>query len=212
MYRSAFNYYRAADQSCQLIKGLQPEDPQAICADKSIDAYYTNTAYRKIPLDTCSGGRELELAGELRACPGKEEEFGKKHGGISGAGLFFAIVMPILAAGGIGYFLWKSYESKFGRIRLGEAGSGPSFDLDSRWVAWPVAALSALAAAVLAIPAVARTLYRTANERFGRTSRGGYRSARPYTSRDSFARGRGSYAAVGNVESDLLGEDSEDEL
>ncbi|KAB8356628.1 hypothetical protein FH972_024205 [Carpinus fangiana] len=213
-FECAYNYVRAADLSCQLIAGLEPEDPMAVCENKDTLSYYVNVAYRKIPMDTCQGGLELEL-GDRKTCPGKEEEYRKKHG-ISGAGLFFAIVVPILAAGGIGYFLWTQYESKFGRIRLGDGGARRSFDTASPWVAWPVAVLSAVAAGVLALPALLGTLYRTVSERFGRGgARGGgsgYRSARPYTSRDSFARGRGSYAAVGNVESDLLGEESDEDM
>lgn len=55
-----------------------------------------------------------------RPCPGKEDDFNEKHG-TSGFVIFLAVVLPFLAAGGIGYWVWKNWSSKgFGQIRLGE--------------------------------------------------------------------------------------------
>ena len=140
--------------------------------------------------------------GEPHPCPGFEEEFQKKHG-ISGFGLFMAIVLPFAAAGGIGYYVWRNWDGKFGRIRLGE--SGGAFDSESPWVKWPVAAISGLVAVVAAVPMLLASLYGLIAGRMG----GGY-SGQRYTSRSSFARGRGDYAAVD--EGELLGEDSDEDV
>lgn len=53
-------------------------------------------------------------------CKGWEDEFKKKHSA-SGWGIFFAIILPFVAAGAIGYYVWTNWASKFGQIRLGEA-------------------------------------------------------------------------------------------
>lgn len=167
--------------------------------------YWDVSAYRKIPLSTCEGGKEFDHVGEVHACPGFEEEFQKKHG-ISGFGLFMAIVFPFAAAGGIGYYVWRNWDGKFGRIRLG-GESGGAFDSDSPWVKWPVAAISGLVAVVAAIPMLVGSLYRMVAGRMG----GGY-GGRTYTSRSSFARGRGDYAVVDPDEGELLGEDSDEDV
>jgi hypothetical protein len=52
-------------------------------------------------------------------CPGKDEQFNKKHGP-SAAGIFFAITIPIAIASGVGYWVWRNWTAKFGQIRLGE--------------------------------------------------------------------------------------------
>src|SRR5271168_3072015 len=105
---SDYNYERQADGSCELVPGFTPLDHSAVCAeDKNLVEYYEPTGYRRIPLTTCSGGTELDKR-EAKPCPGHKEEFDKKHG-ISGAGLFFAIVIPILVAGGIGYYVWQNW-------------------------------------------------------------------------------------------------------
>jgi len=140
--------------------------------------------------------------GTPEPCPGFEEEFQKKHG-ISGFGLFMAIVLPFAAAGGIGYYIWRNWSGKFGAIRLGDTGN--AFDSDSPLVKWPVAAISGLVAVVAAIPMLIGSLYRMIAGRMG----GGY-GGPTYTSRSSFARGRGDYAAVD--EGELLGEDSDEDV
>lgn len=184
--------------------------------DPERDEYYAPTGYRKIPLDTCSGGLELELNGRPYPCPDHDKEFRKKHG-ISGAALFFAIVIPIILASTVGYFVWQKYgQQRFGAIRLGDGAAvsvnGSSrhtfltskLDTESPWLAYPVMAISGVAAAVMALPilitSVGRSLYSTITKRNQR-----------YTSRSSFARGRGLYSAVSSDEADLLGEDSDDE-
>ena len=128
--------------------------------------------------------------------------------GISGVGLFFAIVIPVAVAAGIGYWVWQNWEGKFGRIRLGD-GIGPissttghsAFDREAPWIKFPVLALSGVVAVLAAIPMVVGSVWKMVSTRLGR-SRGGYQ--RSYNSRSSFARGRGDYAAVADDEGELV--------
>lgn len=200
---SAYNYERQPGGECVLIQGLDLADPKAVCSQGAKE-WWDPSPYRKIPLSTCDGGNEYDHMGDVHPCPGFEDEFEKKHG-ISGFGLFMAIVLPFAAAGAIGYYAWRNWDGKFGRIRLGE--SGGAFDSESPWVKWPIAAISGLVAVVAAIPMLVGSLYRMVAGRMG----GGY-GGRTYTSRSSFARGRGDYAVVDPDEGELLGEDSDEDV
>lgn len=170
----------------------------------------------------------MDYTSTSHPCPGREAEYEKQHG-ISGTGLFFAIVVPIALAAGAGYWVWRNWEGRmFGSIRLGEGGSslggGPSFDTESAWVRWPVMALSAVVAVIAATPMVVGGVWRAVSGRFGRVGGGGggggrfggggggAEYGRPYTSRSSFARGRGDYAIVDPDEGELLGEESDEEV
>ncbi|KAF2088167.1 glycosyl hydrolase [Saccharata proteae CBS 121410] len=205
-----YNYERQSDGSCRLVEGLAPPDPTGVCSDPNIIEYKAVTGYRRIPITTCSGGVELDLTAGTQPCPGREEQYHKKHG-ISGVGLFFAITIPLAVAAAVGWWVWRSWDGKFGRIRLGDAA--PSFDSESRWVAWPVAALSALVAVAAAVPMLFGGVWRSIRGRFygGDGGIGGF-GGRTYTSRSSFARGRGDYAVVDPDEGELLGEDSDEEV
>ncbi|KAK3112199.1 vacuolar protein sorting/targeting protein PEP1 [Teratosphaeriaceae sp. CCFEE 6253] len=217
-----YNYERQADGSCHLVPGLSPPDPAAVCAKKDVVEFYDTTGYRRIPLTTCGGGQELDYTSRTRPCPGKEEEYNKRHG-VGGAGLFFAIVIPVAAAAGVGYWVWKNWEGKFGSIRLGDGFSGgglgggySAFDREAPWIKFPVLALSAVVAVLAAVPMVVGSVWRTLSTRFGRGGGGGGGGgggyARPFTSRSSFARGRGDYAVVDHDEGELLGEESDEEV
>lgn len=117
-----FNYQRTGDGSCQLVEGEKPKNHIEQCAlHPELTEYYESTGYRRIPLSTCEGGKDLEYVGTVYPCPGKEEEFQKKHG-IGAWGIFFAIMIPIGAAAAIGYYVWSNWANKFGQIRLGEQG------------------------------------------------------------------------------------------
>jgi len=200
-----YNYERKPNGECVAIRGLPLPDPKQACKnDPKLREYWTVTGYRKIPLSTCEGGKEMDHTSQVLPCPGWENEYDKKHG-ISGFGLFLAIVLPILAASGVGYWVWMNWDGKFGRIRLGDGG--PSFDSNSPWISWPVAAISALVAVMVAIPMVVGSAWRAVASRVG----GGY-GGRTYTSRSSFARGRGDYAVVDPDEGELLGEDSDEDV
>ncbi|KAF2132752.1 vacuolar protein sorting/targeting protein 10 [Dothidotthia symphoricarpi CBS 119687] len=202
-YECAYNYERSVGGECLPIAGLGLSDPQAVCS-KGAKEWWDNTPYRKIPLSTCEGGNEFDKTGDVHACPGFEKEFQKKYG-LSFFGIVFAVIIPFGIAGGIGYYVWRNWDGKFGRIRLGEAGG--SFDSDALWVKWPVAAVSGLVAVIAAIPLLVGSLWRMVSGRVG----GGY-DGRTFTSRSSFARGRGDYAVVDPDEGELLGEDSDEEV
>jgi hypothetical protein len=187
---------------CKPIEGLELPDAKDVCKQKGVRVWWDRTGYRKIPISTCSGGKEMEHTGEVHPCPGYEEDFQKKHG-IGGFTVFLAVVLPFLAAGGIGYWVWRNWDGKFGRIRLGD---GPGFDRDSPWVSWPIAAVSGLVAVVAAVPLLIGSLWRMVSSRVG----GGYGGQR-YTSRSSFA--RGNYAhVVDEDEGELLGDESDEEV
>ncbi|KAI9677925.1 MAG: vacuolar protein sorting/targeting protein PEP1 [Trizodia sp. TS-e1964] len=194
-----FNYQRAIDGSCQLVEGLEPADHSQICRDDPSQVQYREpNGYRRIPLTTCVGGRQLDESKEI-PCPGHKEEFEKSHG-ISGIGLFFAITLPVLAAFGVGYWVWINWDGKFGRIRLGDGTS--TFNSDSPFISYPIAAIAAIIAVLGAIPLLVLSL--------GRSLWGG--RSKTYTTRSSFARGTSDYAAVDNDEGELLGDDSDEEV
>lgn len=212
-HRSDYNYERQRDGSCKLVEGHDSPDHSAICKENP-DAveWYEPTGYRRIPLTTCEGGKELEFSARKHACPGKEEQFAKKNG-IGAWGTFFAIVIPISAAAGVGYWVWRNWDGKFGRIRLGDGapGMGGMLDSESPLVRLPVLAISGVVAVVAALPMLLGSLWRVIADRVGGRSGYGY-SSRPYTSRGSFQRSRGDYAVVDEDEGELLGEDSEEEV
>ncbi|KAF2707916.1 vacuolar protein sorting/targeting protein 10 [Pleomassaria siparia CBS 279.74] len=198
-----YNFERQPGGECKQIAGLDIADAKAVCANKGVKEYWDVTGYRKIPLSTCEGGQEFDHTSGLHPCPGYEDEFERKHG-MGFFGVLFAVIIPFVAAGGIGYWVWANWDGKFGRIRLGEGGG--AFDSESRFVSWPVAAVSGLVAVVAAVPMVMGSVWNLAVSKFG-----GY-GGRTYTSRSSFARGRGDYAVVDPDEGELLGEDSDEDV
>jgi len=207
-----YNYEPDGTGTCKLVPGLKKSDPAKVCKENpDLEEYNEITGYRRIPLTTCSGGLEMDYTSRKHPCPGKEDEFNKKHG-ISGAGLFFAIVIPIAAAAGAGYWVWKNWDGKFGQIRLGDNGGGGlagAFDGEAPWIKYPVMALSGIIAVIAALPMVVGSVWKAVSTRLGRGgSRGSY--ARPYTSRSSFQRGRGDYSVVDEDEGELLGDSDED--
>lgn len=126
-------------------------------------------------------------------------------------GLFFAIVTPIVAAAGVGYFVYTRWDGKFGQIRLGEnMGSSEGWlSRDSPLITVPVAAIAGIVAVAQALPLLATSLWRSASG-YLRPGRGrGYQ--RPYATRGSFAARRGDYAHVVDDEDELLGTDDLEE-
>lgn len=81
-----------------------------------------------------------------------------------------------------------------------------SFDSEAPWIKYPVLVIAGLVAAVQAAPLLVSSLWRSAS-----TALGVGRNRR-FTTRDSFARGRGDYAVVDEDEGELLGEDSDEEV
>lgn len=152
-------------------------------------------------MTTCEGGQQLDVS-TVHPCSGYEDKFAKKHGPPA-AGIFFAITIPIAIACGVGYWVWRNWEGKFGQIRLGEQSS---FDGEAPYIKYPIMAIAGLVAVIVALPVLAGSLWRGVS---GLLNRG--RSTR-FTTRDSFARGRGDYAVVDDDEGELLGEDSDEEV
>lgn len=176
-------------------------------------SWFEPTGYRRIELSTCKGGSELEKNSEEHPCAGYEEEFERKHG-TSGFAIFLSVIIPIGLAFAIGSYVYRNWTGKFGQIRLGE--SSATFDSDQPWIKYPVIAVSAVAAVVASLPLLVGGIFRSASGAFdrvgGRSGRSWLSSNRRFTTRDSFARSRGDYAAVDDVEGELLGEESDDEL
>ncbi|KAL1960691.1 hypothetical protein VTO42DRAFT_6521 [Malbranchea cinnamomea] len=212
-YECDYNYERQSDGSCGLVPGYQPPDPMQICKDDA-DAieYYEPTGYRRIPLTTCTGGLKLDGT-KAHPCPNKEKEFEEKHPGISGVGLFFAIVVPIAIAGAVGYYVFTRWDGKFGRIRLGETSSEGWLSRDSPLVSVPVTIVAGTVAVFSALPLLASSLWRSLRGYIRIPGRGGQR---PYASRRAFAARRGEYVGVVDDEDELLGaddfEDEDDEV
>ncbi len=84
--------------------------------------------------------------------------------------------------------------------------STASFDNEAPYIKYPVLVIAALVAAVQAIPLLLSSLWHSASTALGRG-----RTAR-FTTRDSFARGRGDYAVVDEDEGELLGDESDEEV
>ncbi|RDL38307.1 Oligoxyloglucan reducing end-specific cellobiohydrolase [Venustampulla echinocandica] len=197
-----FNYERQQDGSCKLVPGVDPPDHALTClADPSQIEYYSATGYRRIPTTTCQGGTEMDKS-TPHPCPGHGDSFHEKHGP-SGAAIFFAVVIPIVVATGVGYWVWRNWGSKFGQIRLGEQSS---FNSDAPYIKYPVLVVAGVVAVVQALPLLAVSLWRSASSAIGRGS------SRRFTTRDSFARGRGDYAIVDEDEGELLGDESDEEV
>lgn len=238
---SDYNYERQSDGTCVLV-GSQANPADQCKANPSLKEYHDTIGYRRIPGDTCQGGKDLASVGEVHSCPGYEQEFAKKYR-TSAVGVFLAVVGSVGTAAALGWWVWKRWSSGagfglfggsgFGRIRLGEGGAGgaaglglPSLDADSAWVRHPVMGVSALVAGIMAIPMIVWSGVRWGRERSGygggrgayaplggRASGTGSRAG-VYSTRGSFARGRGGYAAVGanEEEGDLLGEESDEDV
>lgn len=133
--------------------------------------------------------------------------------------IFFAVVIPFMIAGAIGTYVYRNWNGKFGQIRLGD-GSSATFDSDQPWVKYPVIAVSAVAAVAASTPLLVGSLFRSARGAYERVSGGGgsrdrswfSSGPRRFTTRDSFAQGRGDYSMVDDDEGELLGEDSDEEV
>lgn len=217
---SAYNYELDNHGQCSLVNGLEPLSGQQWCADHPNETtWFEPTGYRRVPLSTCMGGKELDKTSPEHPCEGYEDDFEKKHR-TSGVAIFFAVVIPMALAGAIGWYVYTNWSGKFGQIRLGESSS--TFDSDQPWVKYPVIAVSAVVAVVAALPVVFASLWRSATGAYervggGRGGGGGDRNwfgggPRRFTTRDSFARGRGDYSTVDDDEGELLGEDSDEEV
>ncbi|KAI1115206.1 hypothetical protein F5Y14DRAFT_411484 [Nemania sp. NC0429] len=219
-YECDYNFELDSHNYCSLVEGLRPKDPEQVCRDdpEAIE-YQERTGLRRIPLTTCKGGTfDPDNVFKSYPCPGHQAEFDKKHGA-SGVAIFFAVIIPVIVAALVGWWVYKNWQGNFGQIRLGEQSS---LDNDSPWIKYPVVAVSAVVAIIGALPLVASSIWRTVSSAFTRLGirgeNGGryswLRSTGPrrFTTRDSFARGRGDYAIVDEDEGELLGDASDDEI
>ncbi|OJD23332.1 vacuolar protein sorting/targeting protein 10 [Blastomyces percursus] len=204
-YECDYNYEPQNDGTCARVPGLEPLDPKLVCTEdpKAIE-WYEPTGYRRIPLTKCQGGKQLNHI-VAHPCPNREEEFEKKHPRLRGIGLFFAIIIPIGLAAAVGYYVYQHWDGKFGRIRLGETGSGGFFDRDSPLISIPVTIVAGTVAVATALPLLVSSLWRSLSG-FVRVPGGGS-SRRPYSSRGAFAARRGDYVGVVDDEDELLGTD-----
>lgn len=193
-YECDFNYYRASDNTCQKVDGLETPDHSAQCEVPGTIEYWLPTGYRRLPMTTCQGGNQLDQR-ESRPCPGKEEEYFKKHRGLGAFGIFFVIVLSIAGAAGVGYYVWAVMGGRFGAIRLGEEN-------ENALVHYPIIVISAIIALAMAIPSILSALGRWAGGKFTRTRR--------YTTTSSLA--RGDYSVVMNDSNTLLGSSDEDDV
>ncbi|CUS21194.1 LAQU0S02e08196g1_1 [Lachancea quebecensis] len=121
-----YNYYKANDGTCKLVKGLEPVDPSQICEKNSdLIEFFDITGYRKIPLSTCEGGLQLDVASKSHACPGKEKEFRDKYN-VSRKRIIYIMIAPVLIFIGAAWFVYErgikrnGGLSRFGEIRLGD--------------------------------------------------------------------------------------------
>ncbi|EED15939.1 vacuolar protein sorting protein, putative [Talaromyces stipitatus ATCC 10500] len=209
-YECDYNYERQTDGSCALVPGLLKPNAIDYCREnpEAIE-YWEPTGYRRIPLTTCQGGKNLDRW-VSRPCPSHEEEYQRKHGP-SGAVIFFAIIVPITIAVAAGYWVYTRWDGKFGQIRLGDGGA-QSFVTsrgDSPFITIPVAIIAGTVAAVKVLPLLVMSLWRSVT---GYVRIPGRRGPRPYATRDAFAARRGDYTHVVDDEDELLGDDEfEDE-
>jgi len=179
-----------------------------VCNDPNVVEWYEPTGYRKIPISTCEGGKELEFSATVHPCPGHEKEFSAKHA-LSPVALFFAITVPIICACAAGWYVWRNWDGKFGRIRLGDGQTAG----DGSFTKWPIFIISGIVAVISALPVLGSAIWSaTVGRLSGRsTTRDGYTYNRPYTTRDSFQNRRSDYTVVEEDEGELLGEDSDEE-
>lgn len=233
---SDYNYQLDTDGSCSLVPGLEPPDHSKVCReDPDLVYYYKATGYRRVPLDTCQEGQELEFQpNEKMWCKGHKDEYDemeRKKGPHGFAFFFFVVLVPIGLAGAVGWWVWRNWDGKFGQIRLGDGGSvaggrGSSlFDSGQPWIKYPIIGVSAVVAVVATVPLVVASGARWVMGLFGlgrgaggysyrglggSGGGGGLSGVGPgrYTSRSDFARG-GRYAVVDPDEDELLGEDDE---
>lgn len=127
-----FNYYRDQSGQCKLVPGYTPPDHSLVCKEFGVDEYWLPTGYRRIPLSTCEGGQEFDKV-EPKACPGKEEEFERRHKGLTGLALFFVIIIPILGAGVLVFVIYNHYVGRYGQIKLGDDDQPIEFDNSSEF-------------------------------------------------------------------------------
>ena len=129
-------------------------------------------------------------------------------------------MVPIFAAGGIGWWLygkWRQGGFGLGQIQLGDGtlggATGGGNTVVETLISIPVAIVSGVVAVAKALPLLVMSLFRSARGYVpvGTSARGDFASRGPYRSRDSFATRRQDYSNVVQDEDELLGEDDDGE-
>ncbi|TQS37094.1 hypothetical protein Golomagni_02444 [Golovinomyces magnicellulatus] len=204
--RLDYEWQRQTDGTCALVPGFTLPDHSLVCGLEGTIEYSEPTGYRKIPGDTCTtdNGPGMDES-ILHACPGKENEFNRKHR-TSSIAVLFAIIIPFALASIVGWWVWKNWTRKFGQIRLGESRSLKAFENESPYVRYPIFVIAGIVAAIQAAPLLISSLWHSLVTALG------INPTTRFTTRDSFSRGQGTYAIVDEDEGELLGEDSDDEV
>ncbi|KIH95132.1 vacuolar protein sorting protein [Sporothrix brasiliensis 5110] len=232
-YECDYNFELDNHGQCSLVPGLAPMSKKQWCSEHP-DAveYYPPTGFRRIPLTTCEGGDESDKTSEPKPCQDHEDEFARKHSGPGAFAIAVIVLVSVGAAAAVAWYVYRNWTGKFGAIRLGEGGSSRfTVDSDAPYIKYPIMAAAGVVAVVGTLPLLATALWRTATgaleRRAGGSSGGGARGAwsrlglglglggggsRRFTTRDSFARGRGDYAIVDDDEGELLGDDSDEDV
>ncbi|ANB12962.1 Pep1p [Sugiyamaella lignohabitans] len=198
-----FNYYAANDGTCQLVPGFSPPDHKAVCTEMpGTIEYWEPTGYRRVPLSTCDGGSEFDRV-VSHPCPGEEDRYDRKHGGLGGFALFVVVMLPIGMALVIGYIVWDHFQKRYGQIRLGaEDDDQPAV------LRYAVISVAAVIAFVSVIPTFAKAAFENITSRLS-----GSRQGIRFTTRSSLSRNNQRYSPVDIEESgELLGEDDDDIL
>lgn len=136
-YECDFGYKRQDNGACVATSDPvdKPEMDQQ-CAVPGAISWHHVTGYRKIAIDTCSGGQVLDEGSEPRPCPGKEAEFEERYGkpgfgdnngdeggsigGPSVFRIFISIIFVLAIVGTLAVVLVYKFKNQ-GRIYLGEA-------------------------------------------------------------------------------------------
>lgn len=125
-YECDYNYYRDADGTCKLVKGLSPQDrKEQMCKTTDSFQYFIPTGYRKIPLSTCVGGKQFD-SWNAQPCPGREKEFDEFYGRAVGKKWIFVVLIPLAVFLGATWFVYErgirrnGGFQRFGQIRLDE--------------------------------------------------------------------------------------------
>lgn len=81
-----------------------------------------------------------------------------------------------------------------------------ALDGEQPYIKYPVMVVAGIAAVASSLPLLISSLWRSVSSALGKNR------TRRFTTRDSFARGRGDYAVVDEDEGELLGDESDEDV
>lgn len=110
---SEFNHVRDDNDVCVLASGTTPLPDDETCPNDG-EYWYSRTAYRKIPISQCEGGKRLDRGAQY-PCPGL-----KHH---SGWFWFFVIIIPFAFTALVASWYYRKSGMTRGTIRLPGDGS-----------------------------------------------------------------------------------------